>query len=290
MIAACRRCADALDDRDPADRNGVHLSKTTDRWILSGDLDDLGGTTVDQALNAAMDKPSTDDPRSPSKRRADALVAVCRYFLDHGELPMEGGEAPHIALGVPWDVARNHLAAAKIPNLYGPSVSPAQLAELLCDCKLSRIVFGPDSQPLDVGREHRTAPHHIRRAVVARDKGCRFPGCDRKPHRCKVHHVHPWDPDGETSAATASCCAASTTASSTNAAGSTPSTASPTPSGNPTANSSAVPSPTGSARPGTPSGEDGGGRIGGRQGDRLASATEWAEVRALALDALIAIL
>ena len=61
-------------------------------------------------------------------------------------------------------------------------------------------MFGPDSLPLDVGREHRTAPHHIRRAVAARDQGCRFPGCDRKPRWCKVHHVVPWDPDGETNA------------------------------------------------------------------------------------------
>ena len=47
LIAHCKRCADALDDREPADRNGFHLSKTAGRWVLSGDLDDLGGSTVD---------------------------------------------------------------------------------------------------------------------------------------------------------------------------------------------------------------------------------------------------
>jgi hypothetical protein len=69
---------------------------------------------------------------------------------------------------------------------------------MLCDCKLGRVVFGPDSRPLDVGREHRTAPRYLRRAIVARDKGCRFPDCERRPRWCKVHHVDPWDPDGET--------------------------------------------------------------------------------------------
>lgn len=197
-IAHCRRCADALDDREPADRNGVHLSKTTDRWALTGDLDDLAGETADEALRAAMGKPSEDDSRSPARRRADALVEICRYYLDHGDLPMEGGEAPHIAVGVPWEAVRDNLATSKLPNLFGPSLSPAQLAEMLCDCKLGRVVFGPDSQPLDVGREHRTAPRYLRRAIVARDKGCRFPGCGRRPRWCKVHHVDPWDPDGET--------------------------------------------------------------------------------------------
>src|SRR5882672_5379230 len=43
VIAQCRRCADALDDREPTDRNGVYLSRTMDRWVLSGDFDDLGG-------------------------------------------------------------------------------------------------------------------------------------------------------------------------------------------------------------------------------------------------------
>jgi Domain of unknown function (DUF222) len=146
----------------------------------------------------AMGKPSEDDSRSPAKRRADALVEICRHYLDHGDLPIEGGEAPHVTVGVPWEAVRDNLATSKLPNLFGPSLSPAQLAEMLCDCKLGRVVFGPDSQPLDVGREHRTAPRYLRRAIAARDKGCRYPGCGRRPRWCKAHHVDPWDPDGET--------------------------------------------------------------------------------------------
>ena len=200
LIAHCKRCADALDEREPSDRNGVHLSKVADRWALRGDLDDLTGDTLDTAIRAAIGKPADDDTRTPSKRRSDALDQIVRFFLDHEDLPTEGGEAPHVSVAIPWAAVANGVTSATEPNLYGPSLSPAQLAEMLCDCKLGRIVFGPDSLPLDVGREHRTAPHHIRRAVAARDGGCRFPGCDRKPGWCKVHHVVPWDPDGETNA------------------------------------------------------------------------------------------
>ena len=197
LIAACRRCADALDDRHPPDRNGVQLSRVLDRWALRGDLDDLSGSIVDTALKAFMADPPPDDLRSPSKRRADALAEICRFALDHGDRPTEGGEAPHISAAITFD--HNGTPTTNLANRFGPSMSPEQLAELLCDCKIGRVILGPDSQPLDVGREHRTAPHWIRRAVAARDKGCRFPGCERQPHRCKVHHVHPWDPDGETS-------------------------------------------------------------------------------------------
>ena len=244
VIAHCKRCADALDERDPSDRNGVQLSPVGDRWALRGDLDDLTGSTIDTALNAAMDDPSPDDLRSPSKRRSDALGEVCRYFIDHANLPIEGGEAPHITVAVPWETLRDGgITETSIPNRFGPSLSPEQLAELLCDCKIGRVIMGPDSQPLDVGREHRTAPKWMRRAIVARDKGCRFPGCDRNPTAAKSTTCTPGTPTAKPASATASCCAASTTASSTNGAGSTPSTASPTPSGNPTAPSSAVPSP-----------------------------------------------
>ena len=83
--------------------------------------------------------------------------------------------------------------------MFGPSLSPSQLAELLCDSKIGRVVFGPDSQPLDVGREHRTAPApHPPRRRRSRQR-LPVPRLRPKTHRCKVHHVHPWDPDGETS-------------------------------------------------------------------------------------------
>ena len=51
--------------------NDLHLSRTGNRWAITGDLDDLAGTTVDEAVRAATDKPTADDLRSPAKRRAD---------------------------------------------------------------------------------------------------------------------------------------------------------------------------------------------------------------------------
>jgi hypothetical protein len=52
---------------------------------------------------------------------------------------------------------------------------------------------------LDVGYAD-TIPDSIRKAVIARDKGCAWPGgCDRRPAHCDVHHVKHKRHGGKTS-------------------------------------------------------------------------------------------
>ena len=180
---------DALDGTEPSERNGIRLSRVGNRWRLDGDLDDLAGTTIDAAARAAMGKPLPGDTRAYAKRYADALEHVARFFLDHRRSSIEGGEAPHVSVvihtnGTPSDT----------------TLTPAQIDQLLCDANLSRIVLGTDSVVLDVGRAKRVPSPAVRRAIAARDNGCRFPGCDRRPSWCQSHHVRHWHPDqgGET--------------------------------------------------------------------------------------------
>ncbi|MEU4383745.1 DUF222 domain-containing protein [Promicromonospora sp. NPDC023805] len=65
---------------------------------------------------------------------------------------------------------------------------------------ITRIVFGPDGAVLDVGRAQRTVSGQMRRAVIARDQHCVYPGCDQPPSRCEVHHaITHWADGGNTS-------------------------------------------------------------------------------------------
>jgi hypothetical protein len=197
-IAYARRCADALDDREPQDLNGCQYSKVGDRWALSADLDGLGGATFDEALRAATDKPSDDDLRTPGKRRADGLVRIAQFFLGHEDLPVEGGERPHVTL---IEDAATVLAGLPSASQIGPSLSAADLSMLVCDAQIERIITGANRQPLDIGRIAHDPPKAMRRAVAARDCGCRFPGCDRRASWCDVHHVWFWTNGGETKVA-----------------------------------------------------------------------------------------
>jgi hypothetical protein len=82
----------------------------------------------------------------------------------------------------------------------GTRAPRALLRRLACDSAITRIVFGPDGAVLDVGRAQRTVTGQMRRAVIARDEHCVFPGCDQPPSRCEVHHaVTHWADGGETS-------------------------------------------------------------------------------------------
>jgi Restriction endonuclease len=65
-------------------------------------------------------------------------------------------------------------------------------------CEASRVVMRHDGegQGLDVGRRTRTIPPALRRALQARDRGCRFPGC--RVRHAQGHHIHHWANGGPT--------------------------------------------------------------------------------------------
>ena len=85
----------------------------------------------------------------------------------------------------------------------GTPIPMSVLARIACDSEMTRVVFGPASQPLDVGRSQRTYTGAIRRAVVARDRHCQYPGCSAPPALGEVHHTRWWGRDnGTTSVST----------------------------------------------------------------------------------------
>jgi hypothetical protein len=82
----------------------------------------------------------------------------------------------------------------------GP-VAPDVARRLACDASVRRVVMTPGSEPLDVGRRTSVVPAAMRRAVIVRDRDCRFPGCERPHSWCDAHHVVHWADGGPTSLA-----------------------------------------------------------------------------------------
>lgn len=156
----------------------------------------------------------TRDDRTHPQRMADALVGICERTLATGDLPTSGGERPQLVVLVPLDrltdrAGTGHAGTGPTSTRYagtgtlleGTLLSPGQLRRLACDSSVLPAVLGSASQPLDIGRESRTIPTGIRRALAIRDRGCVFPGCDRPPGWTDAHHIHHWADGGETSLA-----------------------------------------------------------------------------------------
>jgi hypothetical protein len=78
------------------------------------------------------------------------------------------------------------------------TITPETARRLACDADITRIITGPRSQPLDVGRARRTITASQRKALAIRDRGCAFPHCDRPPEWCDGHHLEHWADGGGT--------------------------------------------------------------------------------------------
>ncbi len=137
------------------------------------------------------------DDRTMGQRRADALIEVCRLVLGTGELPVNGGDRPQIAVTVAFDPLRRELGVGTLDT--GHRLTPAATRRLACDAQILPAVLGSDGQILDVGQSRRLISGTLRRALVLRDAGCAFPGCTRPPRWCDGHHIRSWASGGPTS-------------------------------------------------------------------------------------------
>jgi hypothetical protein len=82
----------------------------------------------------------------------------------------------------------------------GPALPAETVRRLACDCSVVALLQNEKGEPLNIGRKTRSIPPALRRALNARDRGCRFPGCTHTKY-IDLHHVRHWAHGGETSPA-----------------------------------------------------------------------------------------
>jgi hypothetical protein len=81
----------------------------------------------------------------------------------------------------------------------GDGISAETSRCLLCDCSVVPMLER-EGDTIDVGRKTRTIPAALRRALEARDRTCRFPGCSNR-RWLDGHHIQHWIEGGETNLA-----------------------------------------------------------------------------------------
>jgi hypothetical protein len=131
--------------------------------------------------------PAEGDDRSTPARRADLLIDILNGASGRPDLIIHVA-AETLIQGAPG-ISETHT---------GVFLTAEEIRRLACDANLTRVIFGPESQPLDVGRTKRLVTPALRAAVCARDLRCVLPTCDRDSNWCDVHHLTHWANGGET--------------------------------------------------------------------------------------------
>lgn len=164
----------------------LFVSRTLDdRWVLNGILDAEGGSVLATALRVATPERG-DLLRIPARDRADALIDICRFYLDHQQGHAGGRHRPHVNVVVELKDLQEGRGGQVVD---GPSLDGPTLSRLFCDSAVHRVVMKGRSSILDYGTATRTIPTPLWNALVIRDEQCRFPGCDRPSVWCEGHHV-----------------------------------------------------------------------------------------------------
>ena len=206
------------------------------RWILD-EAGDGAHPAAHPAARPVAPVVTLDTGREAAQRRADAVGLLAERAMAAGfgasdadpvesrsepeprselgprsepEAPISGTRAERyqVVLHVDPDTLAEEGEPGRSELEDGTRISAETSRRLSCDTSLVRLTRAPNGSPdgsgdghrglaLNVGRRTRTISPALRRALDARDRGCRFPGCGLR--FTEAHHVVHWADGGETS-------------------------------------------------------------------------------------------
>jgi hypothetical protein len=203
VVRSYRRATEAAElsreARQQAARRVSYFWEEDGSRVVKARLPAEAGAIVLEALAAAAEHVSaeTSAPNSaPSMRRADALALLAESFLASGAVAQSGGDRQQIVVHVDAETLRNS-EPGRCEIEHGPSVAAETARRLACESSVVTLLEDAAGEPLNVGRRTRSIPPAMRRALQARDRGCRFPGCTHQRY-VDGHHVRHWAAGGET--------------------------------------------------------------------------------------------
>jgi len=190
--------------------------------IIDGRFPPEQGALILKALELSMDRQFRESdqgdqadvtvaPRETfSTRRADALLEVAESYLNHGPSSKSSADRYQVVVHVSAQTLQASSADdvtavtssdinADLSHLEdGPHVTAESARRIACDGSITVLIEDHAGEPLSIGRKTRAIPPAMRRALRARDKGCRFPGCTNTQF-IDGRHIKHWADGGETS-------------------------------------------------------------------------------------------
>jgi hypothetical protein len=223
VVAGYRRARRADTDVPDKDHLLRYLSYYFDddgSFLLKGRLSAEDGAVVAKALDATLeamwkeDRVGGADAESSAEggdghdapdaadvsvthgpeRRADALVMMADTVLAHGATTRPSVDRHQVVVHVDEGALIGEDGCSELDA--GVGIDPETASRIACDASIVTLMER-DGVPVNVGRKRRTVPPSLRRALEARDRGCRFPGCTHTRFTDAHHLVH-WAKGGET--------------------------------------------------------------------------------------------
>jgi hypothetical protein len=159
---------------------------------------DAARETLYQRRHEAGSPEAEPVPEAPTRaqQQADALALLAETALHHELDPGAPGERYQVVVHVDASVLADPVRPGQSELEEGDHVSAETSRRLACDA--SRVVMrhDADGQVVEVGARTRTIPPAMRRALLHRDRTCRFPGCHVRVGQ--GHHVRHWANGGPT--------------------------------------------------------------------------------------------
>jgi hypothetical protein len=209
IVRGWRRVDHMAEAREANRRHGsraLHMYRHEDGMVtIHGRLTPEVGAVLMQALAAAREtlyqatKPTDDvSAETPSyeQQQADALGLLAEAALHHCLDPGAPGERYQVVVHVDAPALGDAEAPGQSVLDGGPRVPAETSRRLACDATRVIMRQEADGQIVEVGARTRTIPPAIRRALQARDRGCRFPGCGLPFGQ--GHHIRHWAQGGPT--------------------------------------------------------------------------------------------
>lgn len=194
--------------------NRLTLSPSTDFLLVRGELVGEHAICVADVLNAVADELfhqfSQDTEATEGALRvpprstlmALALEEVCRRAL---ATDAPSTKKPRIEATLTIHATRNgdhsridHLDIWALHHRVLGPIPVDRVPAFLCDATFHTVVLDSLGLPRDLGRGHRHPTPEQRRALLARDGCCVFPGCDAHVGWLDAHHLRHWDDGGPT--------------------------------------------------------------------------------------------
>jgi hypothetical protein len=197
-----------IDEQVQQDRRHLELKQRRDgMWQLEGKLTNTVGSQLHAILDPLTRPRSTTveiegktveipDERHYGQRLHDGFEDACGRLLQLADQPAVGGTPASVIVTIGVDELLQRAGLAETTD--GSTLTADQLLRIADQAEIWPTITDRNGVPLALGRTRRIASRGQTMALIAREGGCSFPGCDHPPQWCDRHHVLDWILGGRT--------------------------------------------------------------------------------------------